>query len=91
MKSWVTGTLSEDILGHAVSLTIAALFWKALTKHYTQNSIACKFDLVAQLQHIEKGNKPLVVYLREFKTICDQLNAIGKPMFNVTQRTLRQL
>lgn len=33
VKYWVIGTLSEDVLGHAVGLKTAAQVWKALTKH----------------------------------------------------------
>lgn len=85
VKSWIVGTLSEEVLGLAVGLKTAAQVWKALIDHYTQSSMAREFDLFAQLQRVEKGNKTLAEYLREFKRICDQLNAIGQPLSDSTK------
>nr|CAD1832050.1 unnamed protein product [Ananas comosus var. bracteatus] len=85
VKSWIVGTLSEEVLGHAVGLQTAAEVWTALTNHFKQSSIAREFDLLAQLQHIRKGNNPLPTYLRNFKSICDQLHAIGKPVSDSTK------
>nr|CAD1835675.1 unnamed protein product [Ananas comosus var. bracteatus] len=85
VKSWIVGTLSEEVLGHAVGLQTAAEVWTALTNYFKQSSIAREFDLLAQLQHIRKGNNPLPTYLRNFKSICDQLHAIGKPVSDSTK------
>nr|CAD1840445.1 unnamed protein product [Ananas comosus var. bracteatus] len=62
VKSWIVGTLSEEVLDQAVGLQTAA-----------------------ELQHIRKGNNPLPTYLRNFKSICDQLHAIGKPVSDSTK------
>nr|CAD1838485.1 unnamed protein product [Ananas comosus var. bracteatus] len=85
VKSWIVGTLSEEVLGHAVGLQTAAEVWTALTNHFKQSSIACEFDLLAQLQHIMKGNNPLPTYVRNLNSICDQLHAIGKPVSDSTK------
>lgn len=60
MGGW--NSLSKYILGHTVHLTIIAYIWKVLYEYYTQNSIVYEYDLLAQLQNIEKGNKPLAIY-----------------------------
>ncbi|KAF8409418.1 hypothetical protein HHK36_005494 [Tetracentron sinense] len=39
-----------------------------------------EFHLEQKLQHLRKGTSHLPDYLREFKTICDDLAAIGKPI-----------
>nr|CAD1833524.1 unnamed protein product [Ananas comosus var. bracteatus] len=85
VKSWIVGTLSEDVLVMPSVFKFAAEVWTALTNHFKRSSIAREFDLLAQLQHIRKGNNPLPTYLRNFKSICDQLHAIGKPVSNSTK------
>lgn len=80
IKTWIIGTLSEEVLWHAVGLSTALQVWKAPVHHFKQSLVAREFDLLAQLQHIEKGTNSLSVYLRDFKSICDQLGAIGKPV-----------
>ncbi|PKI36765.1 hypothetical protein CRG98_042842 [Punica granatum] len=62
-----------------------AWVWKALTEHFAQHSIAREFDFLSQLQHIEKGDLTLSKYLSNFKSICDQLSAIGKPVSDVNK------
>nr|CAD1838639.1 unnamed protein product [Ananas comosus var. bracteatus] len=63
VKSWIVGTLSKEVLGHAVGLQTAAEVWTALTNHFKQSSIAREFDLLAQLQHIRKE---IILYLLIF-------------------------
>lgn len=47
--------------------------------------MAKEFELRGKLQSCQKLNRPLTEYLREFKLICDQLNAIGKPVDEITK------
>ncbi|XP_031387334.1 uncharacterized protein LOC116200648 [Punica granatum] len=49
------------------------------------HSIAREFDLLNQLHHIEKGDLSLSKYLKDFKSICDQLVAIRKPVSEVNK------
>ncbi|XXG72696.1 hypothetical protein AAC387_Pa07g1737 [Persea americana] len=38
VKAWITGTLSEEVLGLAVRLKIAADVWRSLTEAFSQSS-----------------------------------------------------
>lgn len=78
MKAWITGTLFEDARGLVVGFETSALVWKALAATYAQNLQAREFELLSKLQLLEKGMTPLSEYLRDFKSICDELNGIGK-------------
>nr|CAD1837421.1 unnamed protein product [Ananas comosus var. bracteatus] len=80
VKAWITGTLSEEVLGLVVGVKTSADVWQALADAISQNSQAREFELLSKLQYMKKGMSSLSEYLREFKSICDQLNAIGKPV-----------
>jgi len=55
------------------------------SERFTQKSIAREFELRGKLQACQKHDRTLSVYLREYKSICDQLNAIGKPVDEITK------
>nr|CAD1822622.1 unnamed protein product [Ananas comosus var. bracteatus] len=78
VKAWITGTLSEEVLGLVVGVKTSADVWQALADAFSQNSQAREFELLSKLQYMKKGTSSLSEYLRELKSICDQLNAIGK-------------
>jgi len=59
--------------------------WKTLLNRFTQKSLAKEFELRGKLQACQKRDRTLSVYLREYKSICDQLNAIGKPIDEITK------
>lgn len=44
VKAWITGTLSEDVLGLAVGLRTSKDAWNALCTEFAQNSQAREFD-----------------------------------------------
>ncbi|KAJ8629938.1 hypothetical protein MRB53_023261 [Persea americana] len=83
VKAWITRTLSEEVLGLAVRLKTAADVWRSLTEAaFSQSSQAQEFELLSKLQYLKKGTFSLFEYLREFNSVCDQLNAIGKLVFD---------
>ncbi|KAF6149562.1 hypothetical protein GIB67_003710 [Kingdonia uniflora] len=80
VKAWITATISEEALGTVVGITTSNDVWNALANAYSQNSQAREFELLFKLQEKKKDSTPLYVYLTEFKSTCDQLNAIEKPV-----------
>ena len=63
-----------------VGLTTSFDVWKALSKDYSQDSQAREFELLLKLQEKKQDSVLLTDYTRNFKTTCDQLNAIGTPV-----------
>lgn len=80
VKSWLFGTLSESVLGLFYVLRSAQDVWLMLAENFNKCSILRKFDLLASLQVLTKGNRDLSEYLKDFKNLCDSLNSIGKPV-----------
>ncbi|KAF6136971.1 hypothetical protein GIB67_030735 [Kingdonia uniflora] len=80
VKAWITATISEEALGTVVGITTSNDVWNALANAYSQNLQAREFELLFKLQEKKKDSTPLYVYLTEFKSTCDQLNAIEKPV-----------
>ncbi|KAF6139718.1 hypothetical protein GIB67_006666 [Kingdonia uniflora] len=80
VKVWITATISEEALGTVVDITTSNNVWNALSNAYSQILQAHKFELLFKLQEKKKDSTPLYVYLTKFKSTCNQLNAIGKPV-----------
>ncbi|KAA8542236.1 hypothetical protein F0562_023628 [Nyssa sinensis] len=80
VKGWLTATLSEEVLGIVVGLGTAAEVWNALVHAFARASSARSLALKQRLTSITRGTDNLSTYLRRFKTICDELAAIGKPV-----------
>ncbi|KAA8544767.1 hypothetical protein F0562_019529 [Nyssa sinensis] len=80
VKGWLTATLSEEVLGIVVSLGTAAEVWNALVHAFARASFARSLALKQRLTSITHGTDNLSTYLRRFKTIYDELVAIGKPV-----------
>uniref|UniRef100_A0A2N9FA52 Uncharacterized protein n=1 Tax=Fagus sylvatica TaxID=28930 RepID=A0A2N9FA52_FAGSY len=78
LRSWVTGTLSEEALGHVVGMNTAREVWECLEAKYLQATKERELQLRRQLQMPKKDNVSLDTYLRNFKSICDSLAAIQK-------------
>jgi len=80
IRSWLFGTLSEEVLGHVHNLSTSRQIWVSLAENFNKSSVAREFSLRRSLQLLSKKEKPFSVYCREFKTICDALSSIGKPV-----------
>uniref|UniRef100_A0A5B6YY77 Retrotransposon Copia-like N-terminal domain-containing protein n=1 Tax=Davidia involucrata TaxID=16924 RepID=A0A5B6YY77_DAVIN len=80
LRSWITGTLSEEALGHVVGMITAKDVWMCLEETYLQATKERELHLKRQLQVPKKENTSLAAYLVQFKTICDSLAAIQKPV-----------
>ena len=80
VRSWLFGTLSEEVLGSVHTLSTSREVWLSLAENFNKSSLSREFSLRRSLQLISKKDKSLSVYCREFKKIYDSLNAIGKPI-----------
>ena len=80
VRSWLFGTLSEEVLGSVHTVQTSRDVWLSLAENYNKSSLSREYALRRSLQLITKKDKELSVYHREFKTICDSLSAIGKPV-----------
>lgn len=80
VKGWLTTTLSKDVLGIVVGLNTTSKVWHALVHAFARVSFDRNLTLKQRLTSITKVSDSLSDYLRKFKTICDELAAIGKPI-----------
>uniref|UniRef100_A0A2N9HWT0 Reverse transcriptase Ty1/copia-type domain-containing protein n=1 Tax=Fagus sylvatica TaxID=28930 RepID=A0A2N9HWT0_FAGSY len=80
LRSWITGTLSEEALGHVVGMTTAREVWTSLEVAYLQATKEREIQLKRQLQMPKKEGTSLGEYLMQFKSICDSLAVIQKPV-----------
>uniref|UniRef100_A0A1J3F4F3 Retrovirus-related Pol polyprotein from transposon TNT 1-94-like beta-barrel domain-containing protein n=1 Tax=Noccaea caerulescens TaxID=107243 RepID=A0A1J3F4F3_NOCCA len=80
VRSWLFGTLSEEVLGYVHNLSTSREIWLSLAENFNQSSLAREFSLRRNLQGLTKKGKTLMEYCRELKTICDSLASIGKPV-----------
>ena len=82
VKGWLTATLSEEVLGIVIGLSTASKVWNALVHAFAHVSPHRSLALKRRLTTITRGTDTLSVFLRKFKTICDELAAIGKPVLD---------
>ncbi|KAF8391295.1 hypothetical protein HHK36_023597 [Tetracentron sinense] len=85
LRGWITGTLSEEVLGMVVGLETASEVWNTLLNSFAQESQEREFFLLQQLQLHRKGTSTISEYIRTFKSVCDDLAAIGKPISDRTK------
>uniref|UniRef100_A0A2N9G1B4 Uncharacterized protein n=1 Tax=Fagus sylvatica TaxID=28930 RepID=A0A2N9G1B4_FAGSY len=55
-------------------------FWSTLETTFSHRSKSRELRLKDELQHIKKDAKTIVEYSHEFKSVCDQLAAMGRPV-----------
>lgn len=80
VKSWIFGTLSEEVLGTVHTLSSSREVWFSLAENFYKSFLARDFSLHQSLQLMSKKDKTLLVYCIDFKAPCDSLSAIGKPI-----------
>uniref|UniRef100_A0A5K0Y4A1 Retrotransposon gag domain-containing protein n=1 Tax=Nymphaea colorata TaxID=210225 RepID=A0A5K0Y4A1_9MAGN len=78
LRGWITSTLSESVLGQIVGLETSADIWKSLLDAYLQGSQEREFHLMQKLTSLKKGSNSINEYVGKFKTLCDELSAIGR-------------
>ena len=82
VMAWLFGSLTEEALRSVYGLTSAQEVWFSLGKKYNRVSATRKLDLQRKLQGMTKTQKTMSEYLSEVKSVCDQLDSIGCPIFD---------
>ncbi|GAV68267.1 LOW QUALITY PROTEIN: UBN2_3 domain-containing protein, partial [Cephalotus follicularis] len=81
VKAWITGTLSDHILGHVIGTESSHNLRTILTKAFSQTSETHEFELHSKMQyHLKTNTISIAKYLNGFKLIFDHLHSIGKPI-----------
>ncbi|KFK30733.1 hypothetical protein AALP_AA6G020200 [Arabis alpina] len=80
VRSWIFGSLSEDVLSVVAHCTTGQEVWLTIAKHFNRVSSSRLFELQRKLQTVTKNDKTMAEYLSEIKKICDQLKFIGSPV-----------
>lgn len=57
VRSWMFGTLSEEVLGHVHSLETSRQIWISLAENFNKSSVAREFSLRRSLQLIQKKTR----------------------------------
>uniref|UniRef100_A0A2N9EMH7 Reverse transcriptase Ty1/copia-type domain-containing protein n=1 Tax=Fagus sylvatica TaxID=28930 RepID=A0A2N9EMH7_FAGSY len=78
LRSWITGTLSEEALGIVVGMTTAHEIWTSLEAAYLQATKECEIQLKRQLQMPKKVGISLVDYLMQFSPHDNRSGAQSK-------------
>lgn len=73
--SWLLGTMKEEVLT-MINGDTAYEIWTFVKEHLLPATIEKARSLKNMLMTIKKGSRTLEEYLREFKSICDNLAAI---------------
>ena len=78
LRSWITGTLSEEALYHVDGFTTAKEILLCLEENFLHATKKREVQLKQIMQDLKLGNQSLSKYLKAFKTIFDGLTAIQK-------------
>ncbi|XP_010481200.1 PREDICTED: uncharacterized protein LOC104760047 [Camelina sativa] len=78
IKSWLFGTLSEEVLGLVHALSTSQEVWMSLASSFNRSSVSRECELLRRLNLLNMKDKTFSVYCREFRAVCDNLSAIGK-------------
>nr|AAC67200.1 putative retroelement pol polyprotein [Arabidopsis thaliana] len=80
VKSWLLGSFLEDILSVVVNCNTSHEVWISVANHFNRVSSSRLFELQRRLQNVSKRDKSMDEYLKDLKTICDQLASVGSPV-----------
>ncbi|KAI3507180.1 hypothetical protein L1887_22027 [Cichorium endivia] len=73
-------SLSEEAFSEIVGLQTARQIWVALEAAYSNSSVERIQNLRDQLRLLSKGSSTVSEFARKFRSLCDQLSAIGHPV-----------
>nr|TKS09323.1 hypothetical protein D5086_0000094500 [Populus alba] len=80
LLSLLLSSLTEEAMAEAIGLSTSREVWTALESTFSHCSKACEIPLKDDLQLMKHGTRPVTVYARAFNVLCDQLNAISRPV-----------
>ncbi|KAF3776827.1 Retrovirus-related Pol polyprotein from transposon TNT 1-94 [Nymphaea thermarum] len=80
LVTYITSTLSEEVLAGVDDDLSALELWNVLATTYSQVSEARFLQLKRQIQDIKRGTRSVLEYIHEIKNVSDQLAIIGHPV-----------
>lgn len=67
-------------MAEVVNSSIARDAWLTLEASFSHSSKTREIQLKDELQLMQRGSRSVAEYARSFRSLCDQLSAIGKPV-----------
>ncbi|KAJ1397635.1 gag-polypeptide of LTR copia-type [Sesbania bispinosa] len=81
VRAWITSRLTEETLSLVVDLETSREVWLTLQDTFAHISMEREFPLKQKLSTLSKDSTHSIHdYIRYFKSICDDLSLIGKPL-----------
>lgn len=80
LKLFLVSTLTEESMSVVIGCNTSRDVWLALSNAYSHGSKARELSIKDDLLSAKKGSKSVAEYGRLFKSLCDQLAAIGRPI-----------
>jgi hypothetical protein len=85
--SLLLSSFSEEAMAVTVGLTTSRDVWLALERVFSHGSKTREIRLKVELQLMKKGSRTVAEFSRDFKTLCDQLLATGRPVDESTDNS----
>lgn len=73
-------SLTEESMGEVLGCSTAHSVWTSLASAYSHPSKSRELRLKDDLQLMKRGTMSVTEYGRKFKSLCEQLAAIGRPV-----------
>ena len=80
LMTWLRGMMVEDVLSLIVEGQTACEVWLSIEEQMLPATKEQESWLKDSLYSLKKGNTKLEEFLKKFKSLCDNLTAIGKPI-----------
>ena len=81
IRSWIFTALSYEVLIDVCDCPTSYHIWSPLNQCFIHSSMALALELKRMLTNIRKrDSQPMDTYLREIKTIADNLASVNKPV-----------
>ncbi|KZV45703.1 hypothetical protein F511_26729 [Dorcoceras hygrometricum] len=80
LLSLLLSSLTEESMAEVIGCITSRAVWVALEAAFSHRSKSRELRLKDYLQLMKKGNRTVSGYGRQFKSLCDQLAAIGRPV-----------
>ena len=80
LKVWMLSNISPEVIVSLENISSASKIWKSVEELILPTTVEREILLHDALMSLKKGNLPLDEYLKKFKSICDNLAAIKRPV-----------
>ena len=80
--TWLRGMMPEDILSLILGVQNARDVWQSIEEQMLPATKEQESWLKDSLYSLKRASLKLEVFVKKFKGICDNLDAIGKPLFD---------